>query len=212
MAKPLVMLGAGGHAAVLAEMLGALGLSIEALVTPDPVAPRRPLAGIPVLASDEALLARYRPDEVELVNGIGALPGRLLRQASFERFSAQGYRFAQVISPQALVSPSAELAEGVQVMPGAIIQSCARIAANTIINSGAIVEHDCQLGPHNHVAPGATLSGAVCTGIGVHIGTGANVIQSVNLGQGAVVGAGATAVRDLAPGHTLLPASQRLRG
>ncbi|MGS3174633.1 acetyltransferase [Aeromonas sanarellii] len=195
MNKPVIVLGAGGHASVLVDMLRSQGVVPIALVAPAAGTPRAALADIPLLHDEEILT--HHPDEVVLVNGIGSLPGNLLRATLFARYRALGYRFASVVSAQAMVSDYAVLEEGVQVMAGAIIQAGTRIGANSIINTGAIVDHDCHLGSDNHVAPGAVLSGGVVTGERVHIGTGAAVIQGISIGADAVVGAGATLTRPL---------------
>lgn len=196
MNKPVIVLGAGGHAAVLVDMLRSQGVVPLALVAPAASALRAVLTDIP-LWHDEGKILAHHPDEVELINGIGSLPGNTLRAEIFARYRALGYRFAGLVSAKAMVSDYAVLEEGVQVMAGAIIQAGARIGANSIINSGAIVDHDCHLGGDNHVAPGAALSGAVMTGERVHIGTGAVVIQGISIGADAVVGAGGTLTHPL---------------
>lgn len=181
---------------MLVDILRSQGRVPVALVAPVSGAERVVLADIPCWY-DEGRELTLPPDEVELVNGIGSLPGHGLRAELFARYQALGYRFAQVISPRAMVSDYAELAEGVQVMAGAIIQAGTRIGLNTIINTGAIVDHDCQIGADNHIAPGSVLSGGVMTGARVHVGTGAVIIQGIVIGDDAVVGAGATVTRSL---------------
>lgn len=210
MNKPLVILGAGGHAAVLAEMLLASGRKIIAVVAPEPVKADSPLAGLERIVSDEELLTAYRPEQVELVNGIGSVPGSKTRWKLFEFFSELGYRFANVVSPYAILSAHLELGEGVQIMAGVIVQTNASIGNNTIVNTGAIVEHDCAIGEHNHIAPGVTLSGGVITETKVHIGTGANVIQGIHIAEEAVVGAGTTVARNVPAAQVLIPARNRV--
>jgi len=210
MAKPLVLLGAGGHAAVVAEILLEQKQPLIAVVAPDPIPANSPLIGLMRIASDEQLLSTYSPEEVELVNGLGSIPGNNLRWKLFDFFSEKGYRFASVISPKANLSNYLDLAEGVQIMMGAQIQTSARIGKNTIINTGAIVEHDCKIGAHNHLAPGATLSGGVITAKQVHIGTGASVIQNIQIGEQAVIGAGTTVVRNMPAQQTIIPAAIRV--
>ena len=194
--KPVIVLGAGGHASVLVDILRSQGVIPLALVAPTTGVPRVVLADIP-LWNDEAKILAHHPDEVDLVNGIGSLPGNTLRAELFARYRVLGYHFAQVVSPKAIISDYAALEEGVQIMAGAIIQAGSRIGANSIINTGAIVDHECHIGGDNHVAPGAVLSGCVETGAEVHIGTGAAVIQGISIGTRAVVGAGATLTRPL---------------
>lgn len=210
MSKPLVIIGAGGHAAVLAEILMTRGRKIVAVVSPNVITDNSPLAGINRIKTDEALLSAYLPEQVELVNGMGTTPGNDLHFQLFNYFSEHGYHFESVISPDAIVSKYARLADGVQIMSGAIVQTNASISMNCIINSGAIIEHDCYIGAHNHIAPNATLSGGVITETHVHVGTGANVIQSLKIGEQAVIGAGCTVVRDVPAKQVIVPARSRI--
>lgn len=210
MTKPLVMLGAGGHAAVLAELLLTQGRELIAMVSPEQVKPNSPISGIARLINDDVLISSYSPGQIELVNGIGSMPGKELRWQLFDYFSSLGYRFASVISPHAILSKYLKLEEGVQIMNGAIVQANTSLGANSIINTGAIIEHDCVIGAHNHIAPGVTLSGGVVTGSRVHVGTGASVIQGISIGQQAVVGAGTTVARDVLAQQVIIPARSRI--
>ncbi|MCQ8102843.1 acetyltransferase [Methylomonas sp. SURF-2] len=210
MSRPVVLLGGGGHARVLASMLRRLEVEILGVVDP-----RFPVGsdcfGVSVLGDDSALCA-YSPKQVGLINGIGSLPGDSgVRERLFCRYSEKGYRFDSVIDPQAFVAAEAELMQGVQVMAGVIIQTGAKIASNCIVNSGAIVEHDCRIGRHVHIAPGAVLSGGVEVGDNVHIGSGAVVIQNIRIGSGSIVGAGGIVTRDVGDGRVVYPARSHIQ-
>ncbi|OAN13550.1 hypothetical protein A3K86_13260 [Photobacterium jeanii] len=204
---PHLILGAGGHASVLVDILRQQRTEIAGLVSPDlqvtDAVLRDSLHAIPCFADDDDVM-QFQPETVVLVNGIGALPRQGLRNKLFQHFSRQGYCFASVISSQALVSPYAQLGHGVQVMPGAIIQAGAVIGDNSIINSGAIVEHDCQIGAHCHIAPGATLCGQVNVAANSFIGARAVVIQNLMIEENVVVAAGARVHRDVLAGETYI--------
>lgn len=204
MNKPLIMIGAGGHASVLADILTRQGLTILALVAPDS-SEKGALAKLP-LWQDETLCMTIPPEKCLLVNGIGSLPGCGLRTRLFSRYREKGYRFASVISQDAVISRHARLGQGVQIMPGVIVQSGVQIGDNSIINTGAIVEHDCVMGSHTHLAPRAVLCGGVTLGERVHVGSGAVVVQGIQLGHEAVVGAGAVLTRNLPDNHIVYPA------
>lgn len=210
MTKPLVMIGAGGHAAVLAEILLQKDRELIAVVSPEPVKENSPLYGLPKISNDEDLLAAYSPQDVELVNGVGSIPRNNTRSKLSTFFNEKGYTFAKVISPKAILSNFLTLEEGVQIMHGAIIQVNTVVGKNSIINTGVIVEHDCAIGINNHIAPGVTLSGGVITDSDVHVGTGANIIQGIHIGQAAVVGAGTTISRNVPAGQILIPARSRV--
>lgn len=204
MIKPVILMGSGGHAKVLAAMLKKLDCPVLGVTGPA-LAEGGEVFGFPVLGGDNAI-TNFPPDRIELVNGLGSLPrDQGLRQRLFEQFHARGYAFKTLVDPTAMLADDVVLGEGVQVMAGVIIQSGTQIAYNVIVNSGAIIEHDCSIGCHNHIAPGAVLCGAVITGDNVHIGSGAVVIQGCSLGAGCIVGAGSVLTTSIAGRHIVYP-------
>ena len=210
MDKRVFVLGAGGHASVLADILKQNELLISGLFSPDSESKSKVLSDIKLFKNEDDIF-EFSIDTISLVNGIGSLPGKDLRSKVYDKFTEKGYFFQQVISKKAIVSDFAILGKGVQVMPGAIIQAGATIGDNSIINSGAIIEHDCFIGAHNHIAPGVTLSGEVVTGDYVHIGTGANVIQSITIGDKAIIGAGANITKNISAGQTAFGARAEIK-
>lgn len=201
MSRPLVIVGFGGHGRVLADALTAAGREIRGVL--DRNAQAIEGTDLAWLGTDE----RHEgldPDEVDLVHGVGHVGDAKLRRSIARRLEADGFRFATVVHPTAVVSSGAVLYDGAQVMAGAVVQTGARIGAFAIVNSGAVVDHDCCIGAYAHIAPGAALSGDVSLGEGALVGTGAAVIQGVSVGVGAIVGAGAAVVRDVAAGATVV--------
>lgn len=206
---PIVLIGGGGHASVLADILIDQKREILALISPDDISSRLVFSGIPHFQNDSEI-EKFNKNDVILVNGIGALPGSDTRRNVHETFKALGYSFMTVISPKAKVSKFAILAEGVQVLAGCIVNTHAIIGDGTILNSGTVIEHDCFIGKFNHIAPGAVLCGSVTTGDCVHISTGARIIQGVNIGANTLIGAGATATKNIGSNHALYVAKPHL--
>jgi UDP-perosamine 4-acetyltransferase len=202
--KPVIILGGGGHARVLLDLLRRLQVEILGITDP-----QRSISedffGIRILGED-AVVFHYAAEEIELVNGIGSLPKDTgLRTRLFSRFQQSGYHFVTLIDPTAFVAADVQLDEGVQVLAGVIIQAGTIIAENCIVNSGAIVEHDCRIGRHVHIAPGAVVCGGVEVSDHVHIGSGATLIQGVRIGAESVVGAGSIVTRDIASRQIVFP-------
>lgn len=197
MNKKVFILGSGGHASVLVDILKQNKQTVSGIFSYDVDCTRSSLSGIPMFNNENDIF-KANANVVSIVNGIGSLPKSSIRTNLYLKFNEEGYTFQQVISKQAIISSYATLGKGVQVMPGAIIQAGAVIGDNSIINTGAIVEHDCIIGKHCHIAPGVTLSGQVTIGDLVHVGTGANVIQNIIIGEKAIVGAGATVIKSVA--------------
>jgi sugar O-acyltransferase (sialic acid O-acetyltransferase NeuD family) len=206
----LVIIGAGGHAKVLASALRRAGTPALACVDARPEAVGGLVLDVPVLGDDAWLQRTYPPNDALLVNGIGGTGSTAARRAVFERFKALGYGFATVIDPSAIVCDEVRLGEGAQILAGAAIQPGTEIGDNSIINTRAAVDHDCRIGAHVHIAPGATLSGGVVVEDGAHVGTGATIIQSVRVGAGGIIGAGAVLVASSPVGATLVGAPARV--
>lgn len=187
---PLVVIGGGGHAGVLVDILRSQQREILAIVSPEDISQRRIFSGLTHLKRDEDVLG-FSPDSVRLVNGVGMLPKSRLKYKLNEHFLSLGYSFETVISDSAQISSFAEIAQGTQIFSGAIIQAGAFIGAHSIVNSGVIIEHDSILGEYNHIAPKAVLCGQVTTHDHVYVGANATVIQNITLEQSSIVGAGA---------------------
>jgi sugar O-acyltransferase (sialic acid O-acetyltransferase NeuD family) len=197
--RPVVIIGAGGHAKVLLEILRLRGSEILGFTDLDPRRAGQRIHGLTILGGDASVLC-HDPRKVLLVNGVGSTGTMDARKEVFERFMNQGYDFASVIHPGAIISSTSELGTGVQVLAGAVIQVDARISFNCIVNTGAIVEHDCQIDAHVHLAPGVTLSGGVVVGEETHIGTGATIVQGVVVGRRCTVAAGAVVLANVNDG------------
>ncbi|OUR92451.1 hypothetical protein A9Q81_16660 [Gammaproteobacteria bacterium 42_54_T18] len=205
MNKPLLIIGGGGHASVLVDILRQQKREILGIVSPDMDVTRKVFQGIRHYSNDDDIL-NFESDSIMLVNGIGSLPYNNLREKIYRKFNLLGYEFETVVASNAIVSDYVILGEGVQIITGAIVQVNVRIGSNTIVNTGTIVEHDCNIGENNHIAPGVTLSGQVVTCECVHIGSGATVIQNVRVGANSVVAAGAVLGKNLQPNTTHFPA------
>ncbi len=207
---PLIIIGGGGHAKVLASALLLQHRSVLGFVDRNPLLP--PLLGIAHLG-DEDVLFRYPPDQLRLVNGVGSIDSTAARRMLYEKFQKRQYVFETVIHPSAIIAPEVHIEDGVQVMAGTVVQPGSRIGANVILNTGARVDHDCSIEAHVHIAPGVTLSGNVHIGEGAHIGTGASIIQGITVGAASIVGAGAVVVTDVPEGITVVgvPATPVIR-
>jgi len=192
--KPVVIIGAGGHAAVVADALLAAGETVLGCTDAD-AARRESVCGIPVLG-DDTVLETMSVDAVQLANGIGGVRGEAARRNVQARLQERGWRFVEVRHPTAIVSRFAQIGAGVHLMAGSIVQAGASIGDGCIVNTAAVIEHDVQLGAWVHVAPRAVVCGSVRIGAMSHVGAGAVVRQGLQLGEGTVVGAGAVLVKD----------------
>lgn len=195
-ALPKILLGAGGHAKVLLDVLDLNKQEVIGALTPDRQLWGGKINETPVLGGDDQI-ERYSPGEIELVNGIGTVGNLEKRIETFEKFKNKGFHFASAIHPSAIISKNVFMGEGVQVMAGCVIQPGCKILENTIINTSVSVDHDCHIGTNCHLAPGVTLSGQVDIGDGTYVGTNATIIQGTSMGSECFIAAGSVVVSDI---------------
>jgi UDP-perosamine 4-acetyltransferase len=213
--KVAVLLGTGGHAAVLLEILGQdRTLQIRAALTADTSLWGCSWRGIPVLGGDDHLPRLSSQGVAVFINGLGSSGNTRGRHEIYLRAVQAGLQPHTIIHPAALVAPSAQVGAGCQLLARCLVNTGANLANNVIINTGAIVEHDCTIGESAHVASGAVLCGNVSVGAGAHIGANASVRQGLSIAAGAIVGIGAVVTHDVAAGAIVVgnPARELGRG
>ena len=187
---PIVIIGGGGHASVLVDILLKQNRNIIAVISPENIYERSIFKGLTQLKNDDDIL-QFPIDAIRLVNGIGMLPKSGLRRRLNQYYLSLGYSFETVIAPEAIISPFATILLGAQIFPAAVIQAGANIGAHSIINTGAVIEHDCHIGEYNHIAPRVTMCGQVSTSTNVFIGANATIFNNTVIGENSVIGAGA---------------------
>jgi len=209
---PLVIVGAGGHAKVLADLIAADGrFRVIGATDPAPKGPAAKMSGMTILGGD-GILPRLKKEGVKhAAVGVGSSPRTAPRARLRKTLIELGYQTPALAHPRAVVSPGAHVSPGVQIMAGAIVNPGARIGAGCVINTGAIVEHDCELGPDVFLGPGAVIGGEVILGEGAFIGLGAKILPGIAVGAEAVVGAGAVVVEDVRAGAVVtgVPAREK---
>lgn len=133
-----------------------------------------------------------------------AIGDNTIRESAARRLRERGQDLVTVISRHALVSASAHLGVGVQIMPNAVINAAARIGDGAIINTNALIEHDCRIGRYAHVSTGVALGGGATVGDRSLIGVGARVLPGATIGSDVTVGVGAVVVDDVPDGATVV--------
>ncbi len=193
----LILIGAGGHAAVVAQTAHQLDLPIAGLYDDNPNAKllhRPPPPNPPTYLGSIQDFVTNQPSSWLLAIGDLAT-----RQSILDQYNESAS--PPIIHHTAIISPDAELEEGVYVAPGAIIHAGAKIRAHAIINTGAIIEHDCIIGANAHIAPGTTLGGATTVGTNTLIGIGSTVLPNTTIGTHSIIGAGSVVIKHI-PDHT----------
>jgi UDP-perosamine 4-acetyltransferase len=207
-AKAVVIIGSGGHAKVVIELIraegkyqikGCTGLGESGFV----------LGDVPMLGTDNVLPALLAKGAKKAFVAIG---DNHLRLRLLAKVSEMGFEPINAVSPNAVVSPSATLGRGIAIMAGVIINASAEIGDGAIINTNAGIDHDCRIGRGAHIGPGSALAGKVQIGCESFLGAGTCVIPGVSIGSRAIVGAGSVVVQDIPDGMTAMGVPARITG
>lgn len=183
--KPVFILGYGGHAKVLFNILIRLNIKCAGFVAKNIKRKKKHLELN--LISEEELLNDFPANKYNLVNGIGSLPGVNERWKLSKKMHKLEYFFPPIIDPSVIINGNYQILEGSQIFPGTIIQSDVKIGKDTIINTGNILDHDVSVGNSCHLAPNVTCNGGVNIDNNVFIGTGSTVIQNIKIGKGKII-------------------------
>ncbi len=183
----IILIGAGGHAKVIAEVIELSGGTVQQMVDADRSITE--VIGYPV--------TQEIPGGYPIIIAIG---NNHLRKSVAEESKAE---LGTAIHPSANISKRSLIDKGSVVMAGVSINSGTTIGKHCIINTNASVDHDCLIGDFVHISPNAALAGNVMIGEGSHIGIGSSVIQGIHIGKWVTIGAGAVIIEDI-PDHAVV--------
>jgi len=180
MNSPIVLVGAGGHAKVVLDLLLDNKQEIDGFIDPE-VDIFYELTKL----SDENIDF----DRVSLSMALGGVkPDSLLNRLNlYNKYKTKGASFTNIISDNAHISKRAEIGEGVFINNGAIINGPSKIGNLAIINTRATIEHDVVIEDGAHIAPGAIVLGNSHIGKNSMIGSGAVILPGTSVPDNVLV-------------------------
>jgi len=186
----LLVYGAGGHGRVVADAAEQSGWIVSGFI--DDRVSSGTVVGYRyrVLGNREWLGSQARTYRICL--GIG---DNYIRRAVALFVASLGFSIESIVSPHAVISPSARIGVGSVIFAGAVVNSMASLGTGTIINSGAIVEHDAIVGEFAHLSPRSALGGGAAVGDLTHVGMGCSILPLIPIGSRSIVGAGSVVTR-----------------
>lgn len=191
MKKKLMIIGAGGHGKVIADIARKMN-RWESIAFLDDNGAVKECAGCRVVGKTEDA-AGWK----DLADFFVAIGNNAVRENVQESLEAKGLSVATLIHPSAVIADGAEMGAGTAVMAGVVINPSSRIGKGCIINTSCSIDHDNILDDYVHVSPGAHLAGTVSVGRGSWIGIGGIVSNNVSICAHCKLGAGAVAIRDI---------------
>jgi sugar O-acyltransferase (sialic acid O-acetyltransferase NeuD family) len=132
------------------------------------------------------------------------------KQAVLSALKQSQRHIATLIHRHSIVSPSAQIGEGVITGPGVVLDSGVSLAEGSLIHCNATVAHDARIGTCAYVSPGAVICGRASVGERTFIGAGAIIRDAVTLGHDCRIGMGAVVDRDIPDGVSAVGSPLRI--
>lgn len=192
MTNNVVIIGAGGHAKVIADIVEKSGDNVLGFLD-DNIEEGTYIIGkykvIGNLNNVSSISMTYK--NVKFIIAIGN------NKTREEISNKTNIKFYTAIHPSVQIGLDVKIGEGTVIMANAVINSNTTIGKHCIINTGAIIEHDNVVNDYVHISPNAALGGTVYVGKGTHIGIGTTVKNNINICDNCIIGAGATVVKNI---------------
>lgn len=183
----LVIVGAGGHGKVIADIAMKNGYNKICFLDDHATGE---CMGFPIVGTS-AQIDCLNDGDTDFVIAVGNNETR-------KRIAqTHAVNWISLIHPSAQIGACVSIGKGTVVMAGAVINACAAVGKHCIINSGAIVEHDNVIEDYAHISPGAALGGTVRVGTQTHVGIGAVVRNNIEICGMCTIGAGAVVVKNI---------------
>lgn len=151
--------------------------------------------GYPVIGSDddaESLFPEYGKYKIVLS------PDSPKVRAKLEQlYSAIGYDYATVISPNATISKFATIGKGTVVQDFVNVSAGTKIGSFVKLNTYCNVMHDNIVGDFSTIAPNAVSLGRITIGESSYIGANSTILPGLSIGNKVIVGAGSVVTKSV---------------
>lgn len=194
--KKIVIIGAGGHGAVAADIARLSGYS-QIIFLDD--AEDLSITGYSLAGKVQDYIAYLEDWDFFVAIGNSRIRERIQRM-----LLESGAAVTTLIHPSAVIGSFVEIGVGSIIVAGAVVNAGAKLGEGVILNTCASVDHDCCVGAFSHIAVGAHLCGTVQIGERTWIGAGATVINNITVCADSMVGAGAVVVRSISSAGTYI--------
>ena len=152
MSKEVVIIGAGGHSKVVADIVIKSGDKVLGFLDDNLKKKTKIIENYQVLGKIEKCLDLQK--EKKELYFIIAIGDNHIREEIYSKYKLNYYT---AIHPNSNIGLEVKIGQGTVIMSNVCINSSTQVGKNCIINTGAIIEHDNEIDDYVHVSPNATL-------------------------------------------------------
>lgn len=188
----LLILGAGGHGKVVAEIAELMNKWNE-IAFLDDNKDLKEVNGIPVIGQlneCKKMIGYYDSAFV-------AVGDNILRLMLINKLQEIGYKVPVLRHPFTSVSKNTVIYEGTVIIAGTVINTNTKIGKGCIINTSSSVDHDCELEDGVHISPGVHIGGTTNIGEYTWVCIGSSISNNINIGTNNIIAAGSAVTRDI---------------
>ena len=189
MPKNVVIIGAGGHAKVIADIITKSNDNVIGFLDDNLDIQSKTIYLNKTVLGTTKDIDKYK--EYYFIIGIG---NNNIRENIANSYDLKWYT---AIHPNAIIANEVSMEEGSVVMAGSIINTGTKIGKHCIINTKSSLDHDNIIENYVHISPGATLAGTVHIKEKTWICAGATIINNITIAKNNIIGAGSVVIKDI---------------
>lgn len=188
----LLILGAGGHGKVVAQIAN-LMKQWDEIAFLDDNEELKEVNGYKVIDK----LRNYKLYKEEYEHAFAAIGNNKFRMDLIDNLLKEGFRIPILIHPFTAISNNVHIGKGTVIMAGAVINTNTIIGKGCIINTSSSIDHDCVLKDGVHVSPGTHVGGTVNIGKCTWVCVGSSIANNITIGKNVIIAAGAAVTKNV---------------
>lgn len=188
--KPILIIGAGGHAQDVIDVACSAGSSIIGFLDDN-------LTGDFILGKIQdykKVIEKYPTQDIRYVIGIN---NSKTREHIDEMLTEIGAIPATLVHSSAIIGHNVEIGAGSVLGAGVVVTSNVSIGRHVHMNTHSSVNQGSKIGDYCTLSPGVKVCGDVVVGRSVQFGASSTIINLINVGDNVILGAGAVVVSDI---------------
>lgn len=190
MEKQLIIIGAGGHGKVIADIAELVARYEEIYFLDDNS--RGTCFKHKIIGKIDDFIKFV--NKADFIIGIG---NAIIRKRIFEKLEKYEADIISLVHPSSIIANSVKIGKGSVIAAGVVINPDSVIGKGCIINTSSSVDHDSIIDDFVHIASGAHLAGNIFVGKNTWIGAGAVVKNNISIAGDCMIGAGAVVVKNI---------------
>lgn len=189
MSKDVIIIGAGGHAKVIADIIYKSGDNLIGFLDDNLANKGKEIyLGKKVIGTTKDIEI-YNKNYFIIGIGNNSIRKKINNENNLKLYTA--------IHPSAIIAEDVKIGTGSVIMAGVVINPGTVIGKNCIINTCSSLDHDNLLEDYVHISPGVHLAGTVSVKEGTWICTGAIVKNNITIGKNNIIGAGGVVIKNI---------------